>query len=273
MKLDKNQVNEILHLWENGVSTMEIAERFGITPRRVLQIIKDPHLKKPGRKREELAGDIKKKILRLREEGYTISRIQEHLKKEGIKVSRYKIWRTINEYKEAEFMRIVEEFNVLCNRNVPVVFIGVSPRIEKGRRILLICNISECKVLYCCVLDNPKLKDIIEIFDSFVLSVLRPQLVMIFPVSPLVPTNGFENRFIRHLNNLGIDYLWVPNEIKKRCWENFTMIKKLFRETGNCPENIITDIEGLCKKILEARRHGYNGEDKKIPENKNNGRD
>ncbi len=255
MKLKDSDINAILELRKKGFKIKEIAEMFGVSPRRIQQLLKNPKLKKPGRKRIELPLELKNEIIRLRKEGCTINQICKTLNSEGYRISRYKIWKTLKEHQESEMMKTIKGVNSLIGDHGSAVHIGVIPLVrgDKGLlRLFVILDISKCRVIYCDVVRSLFLKDVIDIFDSHVLRVCEPNFVILSSVPPLVPTRCSENRLTRHLKNLGIPYMWIPEPLKKKYIKEAERIKKLFRSEPCCSSNLIKQIEEACKEILRG---------------------
>ncbi|WP_456366352.1 hypothetical protein [Thermococcus sp.] len=271
MKLKDEDINKIIEMKRKGLKIREIAETFGVSPRRIQQILKNPRLKRPGRKRIELPEEIREEIIRMRNTGYTIDDIRQTLKCRGYSISRYKVWKTLREHKEQEFIKVVEEFQSLCNSHYPVFFLGASPLVscEDGRslKFLLICNVSECRVLYCNAFESLTLRDVINAFDSHALRFQKPELVIILPTPPLVPTRCSGNRFTNHLKNLKIPYVWFPESLKKACQGEIERIKNLFREKCSCSHYMIRELKGNCKGLLEVHQHGGTKKDKEVFKN------
>ena len=252
MKLNQDDINKILEFKRSGVSTEEIARIFGVSRRRVQQVLKNPKLGQPGRKRIEVPPEIEERVVQLRKKGYTIDEIQRRLSSEGYKLSRYMVSKILKEHKSKIFMRILNEFRGLLGSVSLVFFIGIIPQIscENGRELkfLIICNVRECKVVYCSAFEKLTLKDVIEVFDSIVLKSQKPDLVVLFPTSPLVPTRDSGNKLVNHLKNLGISYIWFPEDLKKSCRKDIELLKNLFKRECNCSYLIIKEIHNWCKK-------------------------
>lgn len=269
MKLTDNDVTKILKLRKRGFKTKDIAMIFGVSQRRIQQILKNPKLKKPGRKPNEISPRLKKKVIQLRKEGYTIKQIHQILGSYGCHISRYKVWKIVREYREIEMREIVNNVKFLINNHKSVILIGTSPLLREGDgllRLFIILDVSKCHIIYCDVLRRLSLKKIIEIFDFHILRVSKPDFVILSPVPPLVPTNGSENRLTRHLKNLGIPWIWIPEPLKKEYRKEAEKIKNLFRSERSCSLNLINQIERVCERIW-GDKDGNIKENKKIPKN------
>lgn len=268
MKLSECDVKKILELKNRGVTTKEIADMFGVSLRRIQQILKNPQLKRPGRRRIEMPSELKDKIIRMRNAGYTIEEIRKALEREGYSISKYKIWKAIREQKEQEFIKVVEEFKFRYNGYDHVLFVGVSPLIscEDGRslKFLLICDVSDCNTFYCNAFESLTLERVINTFDSHIRRFQKPELVVICPTLPLIPTRCSNNRFTSHLKNLGIPYVWFPKSLKKTCRGEIERIKNLFRENCGCSHYLIKELKENCKELLEVHQHGSTGKNKEV---------
>ncbi|WP_297481390.1 helix-turn-helix domain-containing protein [Thermococcus sp.] len=269
MKLKQSDINKIIELRRRGLKIREIAEIFEVSPRRIQQILRNPELKTPGRRHRKLPVWIRDRIVQLNEQGYSINKIYIVLKSEGISISKYKIWKTIQEYKSIKTEKTREEFRQIIKTHSPAVQICI---INGGKnsvsKLLLIIKIPDCKVLYCRVFEKLKLRDIIQVFDSEVIKSFKPKLVVLTPVPPLVPTRGSSNRLTRHLNNLQIPFVWIPKSLKEVYKSYEREIKKLFRAKLSCTQGLIKKIEKACKNFYGVNGDENNRADKGISKNK-----
>ncbi len=257
-----------------GFSIKNIAEIFGVSPRRIQQIIKNPRLEKPGRKAIEVPLELEKRIVQLREYGYTIDEIHQSLTSSGHKISRYMVWKILKEHRIKKFKKIVEGFKGVCSGVSSIFFIGASPPVscEDGNilRFLIVCNVRECKIVYCNTFGRLTLTDVIDVFDSTVLKNQKPDLVVLFPTSPLVPTRDSGNKLVNHLKNLRISYIWFPKQLKDSCGEEIKLLKNLFKKKCNCSYLLIREVQNRCKELLEVDKNDGTKSDKEISKNQNN---
>ena len=274
MKLKKSDISKILEFRRRGTSIDEIAKIFGVSKRRIQQILKDPKLGEPGRKKIKVPQEIGELVIRLRKEGYTIDEIQQRLSSEGYKLSRYMVWKILKEHRIKIFREILNEFTGLCSSVNSVFFIGVSPTIlcedKRKLKILIVCNVRECKVVYCGAFEKLTLKDIISVFDSIVLKDQKPDLVVLFPTPPLVPTRDSGNKLVNHLKNLGISYIWFPEQLKDKCKEEVELLKNLLKRKCDCSYLIFREIRNRCKELLEVSKNEGAKSDKEISKNQDN---
>lgn len=267
MKLKDSDINVISELRKKGFKIKDIAEIFGVSPRRIQQILKNPSLKKPGRKRIELSPELRGEIIQLREKGYTINQIHQNLESRRYSISRYKIWKTLKEHQESEMMKTINDFRSLIKDYRSAVHVSVIPLVKEDNsllRLFVIVDIPKCKVIYCDIVRSLSLKEVINIFDFHVLRVQIPELVILFPTTPLIPTRSSENRLTRHLKNLGISYLWIPKPLRKIYIKEVARIKKLFRSELGCSPKLIKQIEEACGKFYGVYNHGNTEQDKEI---------
>lgn len=270
MKLKEEDIVQILKLRQEGVSVREISKIFGISPRRVQQIIKNPDLKRPGRRKIQVPPELKEKIISLRNEGNPIDQIHQAIRSMGYPISRYKIWSILKEHQERKFIEALRELQITHDdHDAPVFLIGIVHTYCRDKRflkILVICDVVEKKVMYCREFYSLTLREIISVLDLQILNAPKPKVIIMLPVPPLVPTRGNENRLTSHLKNLGIQYKWIPNIVKQVYRKDIKRIKKLFRRECTCSDYIIWEIEKTCRKLLEGQHNGDIGQHKKIPE-------
>ena len=217
MKLSDNDVRRILEMRERGMKISEIAKMFGVSPRRIQQVIRNPEIKKPGRKSVQVPPELRKLIIQLRKEGLTITQIQRTFHSRGYKVSRYKIWRTIKEYEKNELSKIINTLKRLRHGSGPIIYVDVIRiRLPEGgkklAKLFLILNISKGKVVYCDIFESLTLRDVIGTLDRY-LEETRPSLVILSRTPPFVPTRGSENKLTRHLKSTRIQYVWIPERL------------------------------------------------------------
>jgi len=267
MKLTKEDVSRILKLREEGVKVREIAKMFGISPRRVQQLIHEPVLKKPGRSRVEVPQKLKERIIALRREGHTIDRIHTILRSEGNNISRYKVWETIKSYEKKRIMQTLEQFKEKIDGE-EVIYVDVIPLKRKSGillRVVVFYNIYKNKVIHCEVTGSVKLRDIIHHIDLKVLKTHHNCFIVLSGASPLTPTRGCDNRLTRHLRNLGVSYVWLPEALKITCRRKvIKRIKETFETTLSCSEDLKKEVEKCFKEVCGVFINGNTGQDKGI---------
>ena len=277
VKLKDSDIDKILKLKSRGVSVRKIAEIFGVSPRRIQQVIKNPRLEKPGRKVIEVSPELEERIVQLRGYGYTIDEIHRILTFSGYKISRYRVWKILKEHRIKKFRKMIEEFGSVCTSVNSVFFIGASPTVscEDGKKVkfLIICNVRKCEIVYCNTFEKLTLKTVIELFDSIVLRYQKPDLVVLFPTSPLVPTRCQRNRLTNHLENLGISYVWFPEQLKDNCREEIELLKNILKDKCDCSYLITREIQNRCKELLEVSKNEDAKSNKEISKNQDNCRD
>ncbi|WP_297464158.1 hypothetical protein [Thermococcus sp.] len=264
MKLKAGDIEKIRRLRKEGFKIREIAAMFGVSPRRIQQVLKNPELKVPGRKNTEIPSEAKDMIIQLGKEGYTIDRIQEALKLAGYSISRYKVWKLLKEYRENQTSKELSEFRKIIKSHRHTVYIGIihlGGTQNNSIKLLILLKVPECQTLSCETFDSISLKKVIQIFDMCVLQYqCKPDLVVLSPVPPLVPTKGSENRLIRHLTKIGVKYVWFPKTLKKTYEREIKKVKKLFKSQYSCSQGLITLIEEMCKRFYGVS--DYEGVDK-----------
>jgi len=212
MKLKPEDVERILKLREDGMKLDEIAAVLGVSRRRVLQVLKTKQIKTPGRKKKELPLEIVNIIVDLKERGHTIEEIRSHLMGIGVEVSRYKVWSVIREHRMKRIAREVLQMLIEWDEVVGVLVLHLTLKGQR-RRLLLVMDVKNCRVLLWKLAESLRLKFIISAVDD-VLERLEEgrTLVLLSRTPPLVPTRGRDNKLTRHLRNVGVAYRWITSE-------------------------------------------------------------
>jgi len=212
MKLKPKDVEKILKLREDGMKLDEIAAVLGVSRRRILQILKTKQIKTPGRKKKEFPSEIINLIVDLREQGYTIEEIHNHLLKMGVEISRYKVWSVIREHRTKQISGEILQTLLEWDAVIGIMVLNITLK-EQRNRLLLIVDIKNCKILLWKLAESLKLKPTIDTIDG-ILECLRGKrtLVLLSRTPPLVPTRGKDNKLTRHLKNLGVEYQWITSE-------------------------------------------------------------
>ncbi|WP_297439091.1 helix-turn-helix domain-containing protein [Thermococcus sp.] len=256
MRLNEKHVEEILALRNKGSTVREIAERFGISERRVYQVLKNPHIHKPGRHEKTLDREVEMRIINLRENGKCISEITENLRARGINVSYYAVWKTVRRW---EMNRLAKSlFGTKRDyENLIGVFIGRIKLKDGAVKFFVVENLISGRVLEHGF--DAKLRNIVARVEKHA----QPGVLFVLQRSPpLVPTRG-KNALINLLEERNIDYVWITRK----------QVKSIFnpRKRFNCPTHLTREefirwferegvdaLENLCKR-LSARIKEMNG--------------
>ena len=269
MKLSDNDVRRILEMRERGMKISEIAKMFGVSPRRIQQVIRNPAISKPGRKSVQVPLELRELIIQLRKEGLTITQIQRTLHLKGYNISRYKIWKTLKEYEKKELLKTINILKRLRHGDGPIVYVDIirirlPGRDKKLAKLFLILNASKGKVTYCDIFESLTLRDTVDILDRY-LQEVRPSLVILSRTPPFVPTRGSENKLTRHLKSTKIPYTWIPEGLSTSCRRDAVrMIKKIFKSGNSCLENLPQKVEICIEKICEVVQGGNTKQNKEI---------
>jgi len=258
MKLKPDDIPKIIEMRERGATLREISIKFGISKRRVCQILKDKRLRKPGRKPVAIDEDVKNLILRLRRRGYSIDRIHGYLLSKEIHVSRYRIWKTIKEHELFKRGFLLQKF--LQEWELVVVILLLNLKIlETTYKLLVAIEIPSCRVVSYRLKRSVRLNDVIEILDRD-LSPRAPKrtLLLLSRVPPLVPTRSCTNRLIKHIKNMRWEYRWIPTK-ELRHIRN-TLIKTIMDELQGkmiSTEDIHSWFSNEGTKLIEVKCHEY----------------
>jgi len=258
MKLNEKQIEEILALRKKGFTVREIAKRFGISERRVYQVLKNPHLKKPGRSKKKLDREVEKMIINLRREGKCIFEIMRHLKAGEINVSYYTVWKTVRRW---EMNRLAKMFFETKRdyRDMIGVFTGRIMLKDGAVKFFVVGNLISGEILEHGF--DAKLGDIVAEVEKHA----QPDGLFVLQRSPpLVPTRG-KNALIKLLEERNVDYVWITRKQMKRlcdCRRRFKFPAPLTREEFIRwfeREGVYT-LENLCKqlsaRIVEMNMYG-----------------
>ncbi|NJE09900.1 helix-turn-helix domain-containing protein [Thermococcus sp. MAR1] len=258
MPLSCNEIEEILRLYNEGVSVREIAGRYKVSERRIYQIVKNPILKKPGRPRRNINHDVKELIIKLRQKRWSSKKIHEHLIKNGIEVSYYHVWRIAREWDINKLSR--ELFGTTKDYERVLGIFVTRVKLRNGfLKLFVLGDISSSKVLEYGV--DPNLKCIVSHIKGHI---LPETLIIIQRSPPLVPTRG-NNHLTRFLNEANVDYVWITrSQLRRLCncmkksniplFENKEEFINWFNNKGlDLLEN---SCELISKKFMELRRNG-----------------
>ena len=270
MVITNPDIKRILELKKQGVTVEEIAAIYSITPRRVYQILKTQKIKKRGRPPKELDPAVVSKIITLRKEGFSISRIQKILDEEGISLSQYLVWKVIKKHLNCRSRgecRIKYEMRRRINylsRRFHIIYLDIlKARVNNERlTLLLVMDVKNCRVLELIHVPGITLNQIISKLESKYFKTLNPQSVflVIYPIPPIAPTRTDKNKLVKFLKRKGVRYIWAEGMIGKdvsECRNRLSrkVFKHLNEEAGHKTLKELLDIgkdiiETECRRLL-----------------------
>lgn len=270
MVITNQDIKRILELKKQGVTVEEIAAIYSITPRRVYQILKTQKIKKRGRPPKELDPAVVSKIITLRKEGFSISRIQKILDEEGISLSQYLVWKVIKKHLNCRSKgecRIKYEMRRRINylsRRFHIIYLDIlKARVNNERlTLLLVMDVKNCRVLELIHVPGITLNQIISKLESKYFKTLNPQSVflVIYPIPPIAPTRTDKNKLVKFLKRKGVRYIWAEGMIGKdvsECRNRLSrkVFKHLNEEAGHKTLKELLDIgkdiiETECRRLL-----------------------
>ena len=263
MKLKPEDVERVLKLREDGMKLDEIAAVLGVSRRRVLQVLKKKRINTPGRKKKELSPEIVNLIVDLKRRGYTIEEIRNYLAGIGVRVSRYKVWSTINEHRRRLLSEEIGRALKGWGSVIGIILLHLRAG-DENFKLLLIVNLRECKIVKWRMERTLRLKEVIWLLDETLRWNTGKTLVVISRRPPLVPTRGPDNRLTKHLKNLGIPYMWITSRELVKIQKKVS--RKLSREID--PQRPrewferkgVNFVEGVCssylKRVWEVGKNG-----------------
>lgn len=274
MKLKQEDLQEIQRLhYKEGRTIRDIARIFGVTPRRIQQILVTKNIQKPGRPRKKIPPEIEERIIGEYLKGKGIPTIHNELKRDGVTVSKYKIWRILSEKgvikrkekKEEkhsrslmDFLSLFEDKKISMKQN-KIILIGILYMTSKCtvRRVFFeVINRAGNIEVESIKTQWTNIREITNEIDRELNDVI---LVMITRVPPLVPTRG-QNALTRNLQRKGIKYEWVKYNLEFR--KMARELEKRLRSEGSDPIIIRKEFNALIHTWRD--RNGAAWSDQKV---------
>ncbi len=260
MKLNEEKVLEIIilrRLFKTPIR--ELAKMYGVSPRRIQQVLSNPIIRKPGRRRKRVPLRVKREILILRNKGLSIDRIHERLKREGLPISKYKVWQVIKEQEDTRSReterKTTEETARGCGAHWQGYDIGENPSlyldvlyVPGGRkyRVLVVLNPLDLKVIHAEI-DRITLRRVLEVLSTLD---LEGRYVLIGRVPPLVPTRG-SNRLVRYLRRRCVEYRWLDKALRSaRCFHDLNNFVQSIKHRAHVllKNGVTGDVTDLMKE-------------------------
>ncbi len=276
MVITNSDIKKIRELKKQGLTVEEIAAMYSVTPRRIYQILKAQKAKKRGRPPKEVDPQVISKIIILRKEGFSVSKIQKILNEDGNHISQYLVWKIIKKHlncKSREECRIKYEMKQRINyiiRGFHIVYLDIlKAKINDERLTLfLVVDVNNCRVLELTQVPAITLDWVISKLESEYFKTLDPQnlFIVIYPVPPMSPTRTDENKLVRFLKRKGIRHIWAEGMIGKdvsECRSRLSrkVFKHLNEEAGHKTLGELLEIgkeiiENECKELLSGDASG-----------------
>ena len=281
MSITSSDIKKIMELKKQGFTAEEIAAMYSITPRRVYQILHTKQVKKRGRPPTELDPAVISKIVSLRMRGFSISKIQRTLEEEGISLSRYLVWKVIKAHLNCntkEECRIKYEMKRRINyisRKFRILYIDLLRTKLKNRKVtlLLIMDVTDCKVLELTPISDITLKAIISRLEGKYLKTFNPETLFltIYPIPPLAPTKTKRNKLVKFLEKNGVRYIWATGTLGKDIKEcRSKLSRKVFKQLNEESRNkTLGEILEYGKRIISEECKKLLHEDENIPRGEN----
>jgi transcriptional regulator len=264
IKLKPEDVQRILQMRENGIKVDEIARAFGVSPRRIWQILKSKKISRPGRKKVLVPENVKREILCLRSKGYSISKITTELQMRGFQITRYLVWRVIREEYEkfivkracGQIKNMFHEYDKILGLQIIPFNLNSSER--RKYKLVFLIDCRRCSVVSWKVYYSLRLVYIITMIDEVIHNHRMDKIFLCLPRRPpLAPTRDCDNRLTKHLKNLNIEYMWLPRELVKTYKRYIKLMTNMLDQFSTMEEVVewmscegVSFIEKACKKLV-----------------------
>ncbi len=203
------------------------------------------------------------KIITLRKEGFSISRIQKILNEEGIHISQYLVWKVIKKHlncSRKEECRIKYEMRRRINyisRRFHIIYLDIlKARVNNERlSLFLVMDVNNCRVLELTHAPGTTLNQIISKLEDKYFKMLDPWslFIVIYPIPPMAPTRTDENKLVKFLERKGVRYIWAEGMIGKDVREcRNRLSRKVFKHlNGEAEHKTLGELLELGKEIIE----------------------